>query len=72
MSRFDRNYTEEGYLMNYETPKLSAPFKRRVLQFKVELEDIEPAIWMRTGTRSASTERISRSTTRMEDGCTPF
>ncbi len=47
MSRFDRNYTEEGYLMNYETPEMIASLKRQVLQFRIELEDIEPAIWRR-------------------------
>ena len=47
MSRFDRNYTKEGYLMNYETPEMIASLKRQVLQFRIELEDIEPAIWRR-------------------------
>ncbi len=47
MSRFDKNYENGGYLMNYETPKLNTAEKRRVLQFMIILQDIEPVIWRR-------------------------
>lgn len=47
MSIFDKNYTEQGYLMNYLEHKVSAVEKRRVLQFKIILQDIEPVIWRR-------------------------
>jgi len=47
MSIYDRNFTDQGYLMNYETPKLNTAEKRMVLQFRIELNDITPAIWRR-------------------------
>jgi hypothetical protein len=45
-SDFSQNYTPQGYLMNYENGQL---FKNDnyVFQFRVELDDIEPAIWRR-------------------------
>ena len=47
MSSFDRNYTEQGYIMNYLEQKVSVVEKRRVLQFKITVQDIEPVIWRR-------------------------
>lgn len=47
MSIYDRNYTDNGYLMNYETPKLNTAEKRLVLQFRIDLNEIAPAIWRR-------------------------
>ncbi len=36
-----------GYLLNNGSPKLTAPQKRRVLQFRVEPLEIEPLVWRR-------------------------
>ena len=46
-SRFDKNYTEEGYLMKYEKLPLHSTFKSQVMQFSIELHEIEPRIWRR-------------------------
>ncbi len=54
MGKYDKNYTDRGYLLNYRTPKLTAPQKRRVLQFQVELLEIEPLVWRRIQIDSAS------------------
>lgn len=43
--RFDKNYTDQGYIMNYFRLPNLGPWKKRVLQFRIELEDITPAIW---------------------------
>ena len=40
MSPYDKNFTDNGYLMNYEKGVNVAPFKNRVLQFKIELPEI--------------------------------
>lgn len=45
--KFDKNYTAEGYLMNYEKFPCPQHLKNRVLQFYIELQDIEPKIWRR-------------------------
>ncbi len=46
-SRFENNYTDEGYLMKYEKMPLHSSLKSQVFQFKVELQGIEPKIWRR-------------------------
>jgi hypothetical protein len=46
-SKYDKNFTDRGYLMNYEKGVNVAPFNTRVLQFKIELTDILPIIWRR-------------------------
>jgi len=46
-SRFEKNYTDKGYLMKYEKMPLHSSLKSQVLQFKVELQGIEPKIWRR-------------------------
>ena len=46
-SRFDKNYTEEGYLMKYEKLPHSSTLKSQVLQFSIELHEIETGIWRR-------------------------
>ena len=45
--RFDKNYTEQGYRMNYEKPGKNFILKNQVLQFKIELQEITPTIWRR-------------------------
>ncbi len=45
--RYDHNYTERGYLLNYRKGERAAPYKNWVLQFKIELDGIDPAIWRR-------------------------
>ena len=44
---FEKNYTENGYVMKYEKSKILYNFTNRVLQFKIEMKDIEPKIWRR-------------------------
>jgi len=46
-SRFQSNYTEKGYLMNYNKMPGTSYDKSYVLQFLIELEEIEPKIWRR-------------------------
>lgn len=46
-SRFDKNYTEKGYLMKYEKLPLPSSLKSQVLQFSIALHKIEPKIWRR-------------------------
>jgi hypothetical protein len=46
-SKFDKNYTEKGYLMKYEKLPLHSSLKSQVLQFYIELHEIEPKIWRR-------------------------
>jgi hypothetical protein len=46
-SRFDKNFTDQGYLMNYEKGSNVLPYKNWVLQFKIELPEISPLIWRR-------------------------
>lgn len=45
--KFDKNFSEKGYLMNYEKPGDLALLKNRVFQFKVELLEVSPTIWRR-------------------------
>src|SRR3989339_2088244 len=47
ISRFEKNFTEKGYLMNYEKPGNHFTLKNQVLQFKIELQEITPIIWRR-------------------------
>ena len=46
-NKFDRNFTEKGYLIKYKQCEKTVAFKNRVLQFKIEVLDIEPLIWRR-------------------------
>lgn len=46
-SRFEKNFTDKGYLMKYEKLSLHSDLKNQVLQFSVELQGIEPKIWRR-------------------------
>lgn len=45
--KFENNYTDQGYLMKYEKSKSNPYAKNHLLQFKIELQDIEPLIWRR-------------------------
>ena len=45
-SIYDKNFTEKGYIMNYEKQSLSF-LKNQVSQFKIELEEISPPVWRR-------------------------
>jgi len=45
--KFDKNYTENGYLMNYVRGEPLPSYKHQVFQFRVEVLDIEPLIWRR-------------------------
>ncbi len=46
-SEYEKNFSDQGYLMNYRKGVKVTPFKNRVLQFKVELTEIWPVIWRR-------------------------
>ncbi len=46
-SRFDKNFTGQGYRMNYSKQPDSDSIKTRVLQFLVEMQGISPRIWRR-------------------------
>ena len=46
-SRFEKNFTDEGYLMKYEKMPLHSSLKSQVFQFLIELQGIEPKIWRR-------------------------
>ncbi|MCA1744306.1 MAG: plasmid pRiA4b ORF-3 family protein [Bacteroidales bacterium] len=46
-SRFDKNYTQQGYTMNYLKLPDSGVYKNPVLQFLVEIQGISPRIWRR-------------------------
>ncbi len=47
-SPYDKNYTANGsYLLNYKKPEKLTVFKNQVLQFRIELLEIEPLIWRR-------------------------
>lgn len=44
-SKYDKNYANGGYIMNYEKPARHFTLKNQVLQFKIELQEISPVIW---------------------------
>jgi hypothetical protein len=44
---YKKKFTEQGYLMNYRKDKSLSFLKNQVLQFKIELMEIEPLIWRR-------------------------
>lgn len=44
---YSKNFTSQGYLMNYYQGPKTGPMKNIVLQFKIELIGIEPLIWRR-------------------------
>ena len=46
-SRFQKNFTDKGYQMNYYNEPSSSLSKNYVLQFLIELEGISPKIWRR-------------------------
>ncbi|NLD79875.1 MAG: Plasmid pRiA4b ORF-3-like protein [Deltaproteobacteria bacterium ADurb.Bin151] len=45
--RYEKNYTDRGYLLNYKKLPNIGYYKNRLLQFKIELNDISPLIWRR-------------------------
>ncbi len=46
-SQYNKNYTQNGYLMNYVKPE-NHPFPHHyVLQFRIELQHVTPLIWRR-------------------------
>jgi hypothetical protein len=45
--KYDSNFTDNGYLMNYRKGPAVSPHKTWVLQFRVELPEILPLIWRR-------------------------
>ncbi len=46
-SIYERNYTEQGYMMNYKRPGKNFITRNQVYQFKIVLEEISPVIWRR-------------------------
>jgi hypothetical protein len=46
-NKYNKNYTDTGYLMKYEKGISVSPYNNRVLQFKIELPEILPLIWRR-------------------------
>jgi hypothetical protein len=46
-SRFDKNFSDGGYLMKYEKPGPFPYLSKQVFQFKIELLEIKPVIWRR-------------------------
>lgn len=46
-SKYEKNYTDNGYLMNYQKGTNVAPYKNWILQFKIELSEIKPLVWRR-------------------------
>jgi hypothetical protein len=45
--KYDKNFTENGYLLKYNKLPLHAELKNQVYQFRIELLGIEPTIWRR-------------------------
>jgi hypothetical protein len=45
--KYEKNYTDQGYLLNYKKTPNVGYLKNRLLQFKIELNDITPPIWRR-------------------------
>ncbi len=45
--RYDKNFTEKGYRMNYLKLPRTAHIKNQVMQFLIELDGISPLIWRR-------------------------
>ena len=46
-SRFEKNFTDKGYLLKYEKLSSHSSLKNQVLQFSIALQGIEPEIWRR-------------------------
>jgi hypothetical protein len=44
---YDKNFTNDGYLMNYKKLKKVPFLSNQVFQFKIELQEISSAIWRR-------------------------
>ena len=46
-SKFEKNFTDKGYLMSCEKPSSSSFLTNKVYQFNIELLEISPLIWRR-------------------------
>ncbi len=46
-NKYDKNFTENGYLMVYKKGRKNTAPKNCVLQFRIELNGIFPLIWRR-------------------------
>ena len=46
-SKYEKNYSDNGYLMYYKKGVNISPYKKWVLQFKIELPEILALIWRR-------------------------
>lgn len=46
-SKYDKNFTDGGYRMQYQKPVNIPYLKKQVFQFKIELSEIAPTIWRR-------------------------
>jgi hypothetical protein len=46
-SKYQKNYTEKGYLMHYQASRAIPILKNKVYQFYIEMHDITPKIWRR-------------------------
>lgn len=46
-SKYEKNYTDQGYIMKYEKFIVHSFLKNLVFQFKIVLEGISPEIWRR-------------------------
>ena len=44
---YQKNHTDQGFLMNYERSNINFFPNNRVMQFYVELSEIMPLIWRR-------------------------
>jgi hypothetical protein len=45
--KYEKNFVEGGYRMHYEKPESYAYSGKRVYQFCIELDRVEPKIWRR-------------------------
>lgn len=46
-SKYDKNFTDRGYILKYEKPRHVTYLNNQVFQFKIELQEITPTIWRR-------------------------
>ena len=46
-SKYQKNYTERGYLMHYQKSNHVPYIKKQIFQFYIEMLDITPKIWRR-------------------------
>ena len=61
-SRFEKNFTNKGYLMKYEKLPLYSSLKNQVLQFSIALQEIEPKIWRRIHVGQVNILEVSTTT----------